>query len=150
MWASVKAKLGLGARAEPSAETTETARAPTASPDEAFTESWLGSRIREGKLDEVLDSLEIVLLQSDVAVPVVEKVRKNLKRDLEGKKVRLGTDVEGAIRASLEGSVRQILSKPGIDLVQTARAHEPKPYIVLFVGVNGTGKTTTVAKIALR
>jgi fused signal recognition particle receptor len=81
---------------------------------------------------------------------VVEKVRKNLKRDLEGRRVKLGADVEGAIRSSLEASVRQILSTPGLDLVATVRAHTPKPYIVMFVGVNGTGKTTTVAKLALR
>jgi fused signal recognition particle receptor len=150
MWASIKAKLGFGAKAAaPSADAESTAN-PSVPSDASFTDSWLGSRIRAGKLDEVLDELEIVLLQSDVAVPVVEKVRQDLRRDLEGRKVKLGTDVEEAIRSSLESSVRQILSKPGLDLVATARAHQPKPYIVLFVGVNGTGKTTTVAKIALR
>jgi fused signal recognition particle receptor len=150
MWASIKAKLGLGAKADAVAAEPTPSEKPAADGDSAFTDSWLGSRIRAGKLDEVLDELEIVLLQSDVAVPVVEKLRKNLKRDLEGRKVKLGTDIEEAIRTSLEGSVRQILSKPELDLVATARAHSPKPYIVLFVGVNGTGKTTTVAKIALR
>jgi fused signal recognition particle receptor len=148
MWAAIKSKLGLGAK--PDAAAAPVADKPAAGGSGPFTDSWLGSRIREGKLDEVLDDLEIVLLQSDVAVPVVEKVRSNLKRDLEGRKVRLGSDVEAAIRTSLESSVRQILSKPGMDLVATARAHSPKPYIVMFVGVNGTGKTTTVAKIALR
>ncbi|MCI4361066.1 MAG: signal recognition particle-docking protein FtsY, partial [Thermoplasmata archaeon] len=83
-------------------------------------------------------------------MPVVDKIRKNLRKDLEGQKVKIGTDVGDAIRTSLEGTVRQILSKPGFDLLSVARAHSPKPYIVMFVGVNGTGKTTTVAKIALR
>jgi len=150
MWASIKAKLGLGPKADAAGSTAGGSEKPAPSAESAFTEGWLGSRIREGKLDDVLDELEIVLLQSDVAVPVVEKVRKNLKHDLEGRKVKLGTDIEGAIRTSLENSVRQILTKPGLDLVATARAHLPKPYIVMFVGVNGTGKTTTVAKIALR
>ena len=150
MWASIKAKLGLGTKAD-SAQADPSPADPTVPAGESsFTDSWLGSRIRAGKLDEVLDNLEIVLLQSDVALPVVEKVRQDLKRDLEGRKVKIGTDIEAAIRTSLEGSVRQILAKPGLDLVATARAHSPKPYIVLFVGVNGTGKTTTVAKIALR
>jgi fused signal recognition particle receptor len=150
MWASIKARLGLAAKADSASPESKSAEKSPAPADSGFTESWLGSRIRAGKLDEVLDDLEIVLLQSDVAVPVVEKVRQNLKHDLEGRKVKLGTDIEGAIRSSLEGSVRQILSKPGLDLVATARGHSPKPYTVLFVGVNGTGKTTTVAKIALR
>jgi fused signal recognition particle receptor len=150
MWASIKAKLGLGARAEPTASKGGGSEKPASAAGEQFTDGWLGSRIREGKLDEVLDSLEIVLLQSDVALPVVEKVRRRLRKDLEGRKVKLGADIEDAIRTSLESSVREILSKPAPDLVATVRAHQPKPYIVLFVGVNGTGKTTTVAKIALR
>jgi fused signal recognition particle receptor len=155
MWAAIKAKLGIGATAptetDPSKGTPAAAPAAGGSPPEgAFTEGWLGSRIKEGKLDEVLDELELVMLQSDVALPVVEKLRRDLKRDLGGRKVRLGSDVGEAIRASLEASVRQILSRPSIDLVEQARAHRPKPYIVLFVGVNGTGKTTTVAKIAGR
>ncbi|HEY6239164.1 MAG TPA: signal recognition particle-docking protein FtsY [Thermoplasmata archaeon] len=155
MWAAIKAKLGIGAAApaepDPTRETGAVVPPPGGtSPEGAFTEGWLGSRIKEGKLEEVLDELELVMLQSDVALPVVEKLRRDLKRDLGGRKVRLGADVGEAIRSSLEASVRQILSRPTFDLVERARAHRPKPYIVLFVGVNGTGKTTTVAKIAGR
>jgi fused signal recognition particle receptor len=155
MWAAIKSKLGIGAPAPPEPARpagTETPSTPmTAAPSTgAFTDGWLGSRIKEGKLDEVLDELELVLLQSDVALPVVEKIRRDLKRNLEGRKVKLGSDVGKAIRSSLEASVREILSLPSLDVVELARAHQPKPYIVLFVGVNGTGKTTTVAKIAGR
>ena len=149
MWAAIKAKLGLGKSPDESPASGPKPSAPPAA-EVPFTDSWLGSRLREGRIDEVLDALELVLLQSDVALPVIEKVRKALKKELEGRRVRLGTDVEAAIRQSLEGTVRQILSKPGIDLGATVRAHEPKPFVVLFVGVNGTGKTTTVAKLAMR
>ena len=155
MWAAIKSKLGIGASAPsesaapPRSSTTPTPAAGGPATSD-FTEGWLGSRIKEGKLDEVLDELELVLLQSDVALPVVEKLRRNLKRDLEGRKVRLGSDVGTAIRSSLEASVREILSVPKLDIVALARAHAPKPFIVLFVGVNGTGKTTTVAKVAGR
>lgn len=152
MWAAIKSRLGLAAKPDAPATSSSpnAASAPAPPGDGAFTNGWLGSRLREGKIDEVLDDLEVVLLQSDVAVPVVEKVRKDLKRDLAGKKVKVGGDPAAAIKESLEHSVRQILSQPGMDLVATARAHQPKPYIVMFVGVNGTGKTTTVAKIAGR
>jgi fused signal recognition particle receptor len=44
--------------------------------------------------------------------------------------------------------VRSILTRPPLDLVATIRGHQPKPFVILFVGVNGTGKTTTVAKLA--
>src|SRR5579871_2775662 len=147
MWAAIKSRLGLGAKSDAGG----TPSPPGADPAKSagpFTDSWLGSRLKEGKIDEVLDDLEIVLLQSDVAVPVIEKIRKDLKRDLTGRKVKVGTDAEAAVKQSLEASVRQILTKPAFDLVGAIQAHHPKPYIVMFVGVNGTGKTTTVAKIA--
>jgi fused signal recognition particle receptor len=96
----------------------------------------------------VLDDLEIVLLQSDVAVPVIERLRRDLRRELAGKKLRFGVDAEEAIRTSLEHSVRSILARPPVDLAAAVRAQGAKPYVILFVGVNGTGKTTTVAKFA--
>jgi fused signal recognition particle receptor len=105
--------------------------------------------IDEAKLEDVLDELEIVLLQSDVALPVVERIRRDLHKSLRGKRLRWGGDVAEAVRTSLEASVRSILTKPTVDIVAAARTG-PKPYIVLFVGVNGTGKTTTVAKLAMR
>ena len=150
MWSAIKAKLGIGRKAEPGA--AESKSAPRADPakNDEFTDSWLGTRIKEGHLDEVLDDLEIGLLQSDVALPVAERLRKEVRKELEGRRVRLSADVGDAIRARLEQSVREMLAKPGLDLVATARAHEPKPYTVLFVGVNGTGKTTTIAKLAGR
>ena len=113
-----------------------------------FTTGLLGSRVSEAKLEDVLDDLEIALLQSDVALPVVERLRRDLKRHLVGKKLKWGSDLEIVVRASLEESVRSILSLTAPDLLALARAKSPKPYVVLFVGVNGTGKTTTVAKIA--
>jgi fused signal recognition particle receptor len=113
-----------------------------------FTEGFLGRRLREATVDEVFDDLEIALLQSDVALPVVERMRRDLRRDLAGRKLRFGVDTEEAIRTSLARSVRAILARPPLDLAAQVRAHTPKPYVVLFVGVNGTGKTTTLAKLA--
>ncbi len=160
MWASIKARLfgkekereasppaATGAN-EPAGPDPAPASASAPSSEGPFTDSFFGRRLRETTLTEVLDDLEIVLLQSDVALPVVEKIRKQMARELEGKKIRMGADAEAAIRTSFEHSVRDILAKPPFDLPATIRAHTPKPYIVLFVGVNGTGKTTTVAKLA--
>ncbi|MCI4317507.1 MAG: signal recognition particle-docking protein FtsY [Thermoplasmata archaeon] len=164
MWAAIKAKLRRSAAPDasssapsPSGETAPQNRDPSKpappAPDPSgaeshFTEGFLGSRIKDATLDEVLDDLELVLLQSDVALPVVEKVRKDLRKRLAGRKLKWGTDVEAAVRESLEESVRSILGQPSADLLTTVRTHSPKPYIILFVGVNGTGKTTTVAKMA--
>jgi fused signal recognition particle receptor len=124
------------------------APSPPADDREIFTEGFLGRRLREATVDEVLDDLEIVLLQSDVALPVVERLRRDLRKELAGKKLRLGVEAEEAIRSCLERSTRAMLVRPTIDIAAAARNHTPRPYTILFVGVNGTGKTTTVAKFA--
>ena len=116
--------------------------------DASFTEGFLGRRLKEGTIEDVLDDLEIVLLQSDVALPVIERLRKDLRRELSGKKLRYGVDAEEAIRISLLHSARSILARPPIDLASAIRGSANKPYVILFVGVNGSGKTTTIAKIA--
>jgi fused signal recognition particle receptor len=138
-------------RAPPTSKATSSAPPrPSPAPDEStFTDGFLGKRLKEGTIDDVLDDLEIVMLESDVALPVIERLRRDLRRELAGKKLRFGVEAEQAIRTSLEHAVRGILSRPPIDLVQAIRAHATKPYVVLFVGVNGTGKTTTVAKLAV-
>ena len=162
MWAALKARLrraGSAAPAEPPA-TSEGAGSPSAPPSasapsrdgpaapEVFTEGLLGHRIREATLDDVLDNLEIILLQSDVALPVVERIERDLRRELTGKKIRWGVDAEEAIRQSLERSVRAILARPGIDLPRLVESAPSHPFVILFLGVNGSGKTTTIAKIA--
>lgn len=174
MWAAIKARLrrseepssapvdpSRGASAPPSPVATTPPAPPPSVPgrtasttsrvegDESiFTEGFLGHRLKEGTIDSVLDDLEIVLLESDVAVPVIERLRRDLRRDLKGKKLRMGVEADDAIRTCLERSCRAILARPPIDLAQTVREHSPKPYVIMFVGVNGTGKTTTVAKLA--
>jgi len=166
MWAAIKARLRRNSAPEPSSSDARAASpAPTApgpaptgadeaakrsTSDEAiFTEGFLGKRLTEGTIDDVLDDLEIVLLQSDVALPVVERLRRDLHRDLAGRKLRFGVDAEEAIRTCVERSARAILARPPIDLAGAIRQHPTKPYVILFVGVNGTGKTTSVAKLAV-
>ncbi|MGA7860902.1 MAG: signal recognition particle-docking protein FtsY [Thermoplasmata archaeon] len=149
MWSSIKARLFGSSKKDEStgSATSDKPAPPTTSTPEGLTEGF-GRRLSDETIDTVLEDLEIALLQSDVALPVVERVRKDLRKELVGKKVRWGADAEAAIRSSFEHSVRSILSQPPIDLVARVRAQEPRPYIILVVGVNGTGKTTTVAKLA--
>ncbi len=118
------------------------------SEESAFTDGLLGKRLKEGTIDDVLDELEIGLLQSDVALPVIERLRRDLRKELAGRKLRFGIDAEEAIRTSLEHSVRSILARPPVDLAAAVRTSPTRPYVILFVGVNGTGKTTSIAKLA--
>jgi fused signal recognition particle receptor len=173
MWAAIKARLrrespeepetagtpsaarsaptapSLPTPPKPEASTKPSGAAPSSAAESAFTDGFFGKRLKEVTIDEVLDDLEIVMLQSDVALPVIERLRRDLRKELAGRKLRLGADAEEAIRSSLEHSVRSILARPPIDLAKAIRAQTSKPYVILFVGVNGTGKTTTVAKLAV-
>ena len=170
MWAAIKARLRRSEPSGPSPSTEPAAPIPSPGslpslpppsappprrdsvpiddPSRHFAEGAFGHRLKETTLDDALDDLEIVLLQSDVALPVAEKLEANLKRDLLGRKLRWGADAETAIRDSLAHSVRAILARPPFDLVKAIRDSPTHPYVILFLGVNGTGKTTTIAKIA--
>jgi fused signal recognition particle receptor len=146
MWAAIRSRLFGGPKPSEGASASD----PPKEAVPAFSDGLLSRSIDVAKADDVLDGLEIVLLQSDVALPVIEKIRRDLARELAGKKLRWGADLEQAVRSSLESSVRSVLSKPPFDVVDRVKASPSRPFSVMFVGVNGTGKTTTVAKLALR
>ncbi|HLY76381.1 MAG TPA: signal recognition particle-docking protein FtsY [Thermoplasmata archaeon] len=149
MWAAVKARLFGASKPDEPAGSASAETVPKTQPStpDGLTEGF-GRRLSDETIDTVLEDLEIALLQSDVALPVVERIRKDVRKELAGKRLKWGSDAETALRSSFEASLRSILSQPPIDLVSLVRAHTPGPYIVLVVGVNGTGKTTTVAKLA--
>ncbi|MGQ9456512.1 MAG: signal recognition particle-docking protein FtsY [Armatimonadota bacterium] len=93
--------------------------------------------------DELFDELEETLIQADLSVRTTSKVIDALRE--ESKKRRLQNSEE--IKESLKIILKQILTS-GTD----GRIKEPtqKPAVYLFVGVNGVGKTTTIAKLAHR
>lgn len=126
---------------------------------EAEKKGWL-SRLRDGlskstkrvtesitglftkkKLDQAtLDDLEDALIQADLGVSVAARLIGKLGKERFGKEV---TDEE--VRAAFADDIAEILQPVAMPLViDTAR----KPHVVLVIGVNGSGKTTTIAKLA--
>ncbi|AAL81890.1 signal recognition particle-docking protein FtsY [Pyrococcus furiosus DSM 3638] len=104
--------------------------------------------IKEKDVDKALDELEIDLLEADVALEVVDALREKIKQKLVGKKVRIGTDKGKIIEEAVKEAVSEILeTSRRIDLIEEIRKAE-KPYVIMFVGFNGSGKTTTIAKLA--
>ncbi len=107
----------------------------------------LETEISGSDLDEILSGFEVDLLENDVALEVTERILADMRASLKGKKVKRG-EVERAIRDAVRLALEDVLSKgKGIDLLEEIRKSE-KPYKLAFVGINGTGKTTTIAKIA--
>jgi len=107
--------------------------------------------LTEKDLDPILWDLQLQLIGNDVSVEVAEKVCSELKERLLGEDApRFGDKsrlIHESLRASLEsvmgGSERMDLP----ELVAEARARG-EPFVVMFIGINGTGKTTTIAKTA--
>ena len=101
-------------------------------------------RISEIYLNELFDELETILLENNVALEVVDFLRKNLKKELVGIEVdkdKIEEKVKEALKISLESTF--LKSFNFIDKVK-----EKEPFVILFFGINGSGKTTTIAKIA--
>ncbi|MEM0022579.1 MAG: signal recognition particle-docking protein FtsY [Archaeoglobaceae archaeon] len=108
--------------------------------------------ISEEKVDEVLDELEIVLLESDVALDAVAEIRERMKTRLAGRRKKITESLYQIVESELKQTLIEILEKNYFDLEAEIerRLKKKKPLNVVFVGVNGTGKTTTIAKMARR
>jgi fused signal recognition particle receptor len=102
--------------------------------------------ISEDDVSEPLFELEMVLLESDVALPVTEEIISLVRQNLTGQRRKIGESVDGIVFSALHDALMQVLGD-GFDLPAYIRGHD-RPVKILFTGVNGTGKTTTVAKIA--
>ena len=108
-----------------------------------------GKRIKEDPLDEILDELEIILLEADVAFPVVEEIKKGVRENLVGKKYDRSYTLEQVVEMSVKDAVRNVLKINEFDFDGWLDGQE-RPTVIMFVGINGTGKTTAIAKIANR
>ncbi len=116
-----------------------------------FVDKVSTKELSEEELEEVLQELEIQLVENDVAFSVAEKIASDLKEALTGRRVARGSDVRELVLSTLRDSLKQIFThKAGLDLVAEARekCREGEPLRLVFLGVNGVGKTTTIAKVA--
>lgn len=107
--------------------------------------------LSKSELEEVMQDLRFELLECDVAEEVVKKIIEKLTQAFEDSKVYRNQDPKVIIKQRLYGLLEEILNSSGqIDIINTIKEKREKglPYIVLFLGINGTGKTTTVAKFA--
>ena len=105
--------------------------------------------IEEGSVKDILWELEMALLESDVALPVAEKIVESIKLELVGTRRKIGSDTGKIVEEALKKAILKVISVDSFDFDEFIRKAN-KPVSIVFVGVNGTGKTTTVAKMAER
>jgi fused signal recognition particle receptor len=121
----------------------------------AFSKAAKGiaqKELTEKVLDDVLLDFQISLLESDVAQEVVDDLSAKLKKELLGLKLEKEQEATEIVQSKLRTAVAEIFTRTGsFDLIEKIKAEKGAksgPFVIVFLGINGTGKTTTVAKIA--
>lgn len=106
--------------------------------------------IQEKHVDDILFELEMELLQGDVAMEVATEVVENVKTNLVGKKIKRSNDITQYTYLALRDAVAEIIDIPGKSMTEMIeeKKQQGEPLVVMFVGINGTGKTTTIGKLA--
>ncbi len=110
-------------------------------------------RISEEEFETYSEDLRMLLLENNVAFEVADKIISELKEKIVGKEI-LKKEIEPEIKNSLKDIIANILIEP-FDILEKIKAKHAsnasgakEPFVVLFVGINGSGKTTTIAKVA--
>jgi len=106
-------------------------------------------KISEKEFEEYSEALEMLLLENNVALEVAEKIIEKIKKEILEREFSK-KEIEEEINSSFKKAIEEVLIEP-FELVERAKSkktQEKKPYIILFCGINGTGKTTSIAKIA--
>ena len=118
----------------------------------AVTTAVREKQLNDKDLDDVVFNFQISLVESDVAQSVAEALTNEVQKTIAGTKVDRSADPAEVVGERLAALLRGAFEKAGtVDLVANVREKVKRtgePYVVLFLGINGTGKTTTVAKLA--
>lgn len=109
------------------------------------------ANLEKSDLEPALKALKDRLMTKNVAEEIAEKLCESVAASLEGKKLASFTRISSTVQAAMEDALVRILTpRRSIDILRDVHAakEQRKPYVVVFVGVNGVGKSTNLAKVA--
>jgi fused signal recognition particle receptor len=106
------------------------------------------AKISQENFEEIFSELEIILLENNVALEVVEKIKNDLAPSLIGAEIKRN-EIGRKIMESLKSSILDVLIEPP-NLIEQINSKKESPYVILFFGINGSGKTTSIAKLAYK
>ena len=109
------------------------------------------TELKAEKLRPILDEFRLNLIENDVAVPVAYYITDELEKRLDGVQVKRLGDRKALVKDTLHEVLVEILTtKETVNLLEKVEQKRltKEPYSILFVGINGTGKTTSIAKVA--
>ncbi len=107
-------------------------------------------KISDKDFEIYAEELEMLLLENNVALEVTERIIQELKQEIIGKEL-LKKEIEEEIKEIFKEIIRKILiDTPNLteQIKEKLSDQSKNPYVILFCGINGSGKTTTIAKIA--
>jgi fused signal recognition particle receptor len=109
------------------------------------------TELKAENLRPILSDFKINLAENDVAFPVADRICDELEKRLAGVQVKRLEDRKKIVEEKLRQVLLEVmLTNNKVDLLKMVEANRGKgePFVLLFVGINGTGKTTTIAKVA--
>ena len=110
--------------------------------------SFVKKTLTEEKLEDSIEELRLLLLSNDVAMDTADAICDQIIESLKGEQIGRLSSTEKMLEDVLEETITEILTPDDhINLVRNIKKKKG-PYITVFLGVNGTGKTTTIAKVA--
>ncbi|MCW3985997.1 MAG: signal recognition particle-docking protein FtsY [Candidatus Bathyarchaeota archaeon] len=109
------------------------------------------TELKAKQLQLILSDFKLSLVENDVAFPVAERICDEMERRLDGLEVKRLEGRKEVVRENLREVLLEILNTgEKIDLLKMVKEKQKsgEPLVIAFVGINGTGKTTSIAKIA--
>jgi len=107
--------------------------------------------LSEDEVEKVLWEFELALVESDVAEEVVKALTSRVKQEVVGLRLSRSTPTQEYLKGKLLEIIKgEFFKAKPVDLIQQISEKKAKgePYVIVFLGINGTGKTTTISKFA--
>lgn len=108
--------------------------------------------IRGEDLKEDLEELELILIQNDIALETAERILEEVQENLIGERMRRFSKPGNLLRSALREALLRIFREAApidlIEIIREARSRGIQPFKILFIGINGTGKSLSIAKTA--
>lgn len=118
---------------------------------EDFFDKISKTELNEKSIDSLIEDLKLILIQNDVAFTVAESICDQLREQLNALEVKRFSDHLTEAKTILRDILQKTLVDNGkenlFDIIRR-KQEKKEPIIIVFIGINGTGKTTTIAKLA--
>ncbi|MEM2637610.1 MAG: signal recognition particle-docking protein FtsY [Candidatus Korarchaeota archaeon] len=114
----------------------------------AFVSKITTKELNEKSFENVWEEVFPELIKNDISAAAADRIHDILGNKLLGTRVKRFSNIEEHIMTALRETIIEILNFGTFDIVQLVKEKKEKPAVIAFFGINGTGKTTTIAKVA--